>query len=449
MRRYRHVIVAALYAGLIAACLPAFRRALPRPWWFWSAGRPAAGSARFSSLALLRGKLYAKERGPARRDRRRPGRKRSAQRLVLDPMLRDALNTGTQSGFWARALDGITAARRESDGKVSSRRYRSAAIRGGRAAKSRRAGTAVSAGKERKRTAKVPAAHRRRGQAATAAAAGSAERRHSPRRAAGGKTRAPDFDGRRARGGSFGSGDSGLRYNSLHSARTQRKDKEPRRGKIAFKPPKLSAWLGKGALKPPAEDLEAPSFSALKGKYPERLPDGKPYTRKTPGPAHVERLVPPGEHPKYERWLEKDAHRGRKDEPHWHIDAANVPFYHMGTSWGRADSGRWTWLIRKGKRWWTVAAGAQRMVRHAEHWWWKTRDGWFLLHAGEPWAYRHFADWRRQGFIHPRSGTRIVYSADGARVAVVAPDGSARLFDARTGEFIAAFPRKENDGTVY
>jgi len=145
---------------------------------------------------------------------------------------------------------------------------------------------------------------------------------------------------------------------------------------------------------------------------------------------------------KYERWLEIDSNRGRKDEPHWHIDKANTPFYHLGKAWGRADAGRWTWLLREGKRWWTVAAGAQRMVRHAGHWWWKTRDGWFLLHAGEPWAYRHFADWKSKGFIHPKSGTRIIYSADGRRVAVTAPDGGVRVFDARTGEFLAAYSAK-------
>ncbi|MFC1679982.1 hypothetical protein ACFL2T_07220, partial [Elusimicrobiota bacterium] len=79
-------------------------------------------------------------------------------------------------------------------------------------------------------------------------------------------------------------------------------------------------------------------------------------------------------HPKYERWLEKDENRGRKDEPHWHIDSENVPYYHMGKAWGRADGGRWTWMLKKGSRWWTVADGAQRMVRYRERWWWRTHD---------------------------------------------------------------------------
>ncbi len=154
-------------------------------------------------------------------------------------------------------------------------------------------------------------------------------------------------------------------------------------------------------------------------------------------------MPPPGEHPKYVRWLEKDDHRGRGDEPHWHIDTSNVRHYHMGTAWGRSDGTDWTWFIRKGKRWWTVADGAQRMTRHAGRWWWKTRDGWFLLHGGEPWAYRHFPEWKRRGFLQPASGMRLVYSRDGRRVVLVGPDGGSRVFDARTGELIASFPPKK------
>jgi hypothetical protein len=112
----------------------------------------------------------------------------------------------------------------------------------------------------------------------------------------------------------------------------------------------------------------------------------------------------------------------------------------MGDTWGVAFDGNWSWMKRSGKTWWTIADGAQRMVRHQERWWWRTRDGWFLLHQGEPWAYRHFADWKQSGLIHPGTNTRIVYSEDGERVAIVAPDGSARVFDARSGKLLVSTP---------
>ncbi len=47
---------------------------------------------------------------------------------------------------------------------------------------------------------------------------------------------------------------------------------------------------------------------------------------------------------------------------------------------------------------------------------------------------------KRDGFIHPKSGTRIVYSADGLRVAVITPGRGSRVFDARTGRLLAYFP---------
>ncbi len=229
---------------------------------------------------------------------------------------------------------------------------------------------------------------------------------------------------------------------SLYTARRKRAKKKGKKAPRKLKPPKLSDWI-KGPLKPPTGKLEAPGFAFLKKAFPQALPDGKAFVRSTPKPKHLEKLRVPEEHPKYARWLEKDKNRERAGSlkwPHWHIDSQNVPFYHLKKAWGRADSGRWSWMLKHKRRWWTVGDGAQRLVRHSERWWWKTADGWFLLHRGQPWAYRHFAEWKRDGFIHPQSGTRIVYSADGLRVAVITPGRGSRVFDARTGKLLAYFP---------
>lgn len=234
-----------------------------------------------------------------------------------------------------------------------------------------------------------------------------------------------------------------MRYKRLRTSRRERAARRSRRGRTRVpRPPTLSDWLGKGALKPPAGKLKAPTFAPLKKLFPPSLPDGKPYARKTPPPSHLEKLAPPDEQPLYERWLEKDDNRGRKDEPHWHINGRNTPFLHAGKSWGRADRGRWTWMIKSDRRWWTVADGAQRMVRHRDRWWWKTRDGWFLLHEGRPWVWRYFAEWRRRGYLQPKSGTAVVYSADGRRVALITPGQGARVFDARTGGLLGSYPEK-------
>lgn len=132
-------------------------------------------------------------------------------------------------------------------------------------------------------------------------------------------------------------------------------------------------------------------------------------------------------------------------EAHWH--AASTPAWrHDGAAWGRAVEGGWAWLLRDHGRWWTVAGGVQRMVRHGGFWWWRTRDGWFLLHEGEPWAHRLFADLGRYGILHPPSGLRVVYGAGGRRMAVLWPEGRWLLLDARTGAELArgAFPAKKS-----
>ena len=60
-----------------------------------------------------------------------------------------------------------------------------------------------------------------------------------------------------------------------------------------------------------------------------------------------------------------------------------------------------------------------------------------MLHQGEAWGYRTFSDARAEGLIHPMTGTRMLYSEDGRRVAVVTPGDGAAVFDARTGDELA------------
>jgi hypothetical protein len=249
-----------------------------------------------------------------------------------------------------------------------------------------------------------------------------------------------NFDGSFTKSSLRSSSSSGLRIPSLKIRRSKppakKKDAKPPK----FKPPKLSDYLGAKPLKPPTGKLTAPSFSGFKELFPEQLPNNKPYTRRTPAPRKIERLGTPSEDPLYEKWLDKDAHRtdaGRpKDKAHWHESAPNRFVFHAGKAWARAQQGQWAWMAKKGSKWWTVGNGAQRMVRHQEHWWWRKDGTWYLLHQGKPWAWRHFAKWRRDGFIQPGSGVKMIYSADGSRIALVAADGTWRVFDARNGRII-------------
>lgn len=412
----------------------------------WNPGPPVLPPGAGTSLALLRGGYPPAGEAGLRFTRRGPRGGLDAKAEASD-RLQDALSSypasaASSGAFWKAALDGgIRSAARGKDGKVRTRRYSAGGVRTFRRnPDSRRDATPPKA--------PLKNAGGRKADAGLHGAKTSAlAQTPRPSRAPSAKPRPePDFDGRRRSSGAAGASaagasDSTSAYGSIYT-RSRKPDKEQTEAAKKFVPPKLSDWLGKGPLKPPKEDLQAPGFSDLKARFPAALPDGKPYERKTPPPAHLEKLIPPGEHPKYERWLKLDENRRRGEKAHWHIDEENIPFHHAGAAWGRADGGRWSWMLRRGTRWWTAADGAQRMVRHEGHWWWKTRDGWFLLHQGEPWAYRHFADWKRDGLLHPRSGARIVYSEDGRRVAVVSPDGSARVFDAATGEFLASTPAR-------
>ena len=388
------------------------------------------------SLGLVKGTLF----DPQARRGRRP---KEAPRAELEPMpeLKDALSglsAASGAAVWGPEFSpSIVSARRRPDGTTRVGRPAAGAFSAPAAPRARiaaqkaaapgpgRAAPAQSAG--RLLSAAPPSGAR------SAAAASPSPGGLPERRARGGA----DFDGRRPGGGSGRLSKETSLTVTPWAPKPEKKEKEA--GAKEPKPPTLSDWIGKGAIKAPTGKLEAPSFSPLRALFPEKLPDGRSYERATPAPAVLETLTPPEERESYEDWLDKDAKRGRKAEPHWHMDGKEWVF-HAGKAWGLSEGGRWAWMVESGRRWWTVADGAQRMVRHQDSWWWKTEDGWFLLKGGEPWAWRHFPEWEGDGVIHPTKGTQVVYSADGGRVAVLTPGRDTMVFDARTGELLAQFP---------
>ncbi|MBI4422448.1 MAG: hypothetical protein HY554_01905 [Elusimicrobia bacterium] len=195
----------------------------------------------------------------------------------------------------------------------------------------------------------------------------------------------------------------------------------------------LKALLGRGPLRPPAGTLVAPDFSKL-GPAPAP-PDGGRIDPKEPLPAEVEGLAPPDAEPDYKDWSRHPQFKA----PHWHR-GKELEYFHRGSDWGlRWSKERWAWMIRAGRYWWTQG-GALPLVRNQEHWWWRTEDGWFLLHQGQPWAYRFFTDLRRDGLFDPKTRVRIVYSWDAKRIAIIIPDRETIVYDARTGEELGRIP---------
>lgn len=387
------------------------------------------------SLGLVKGTLF----DPRLRRERKP---KETPRTELEPMpeLKDALSGlsgASGASIWGPGFSPtITSARRRPDGSVKAGPAPEKIFTRGtvprltfrerRETEGKGKTTSGNAARSRAQAAPVRTA-------ATPGRPGSSSPGLPERRARG----TADFDGRRT------PGSSGRLTKGTSVAVTPWSPKPAKKEKEGVakepKPPTLSDWIGKGAIKAPTGKLEAPSFSPLRALFPERLPDGRTYERATPAPAVLETLTPPEDRPSYADWLDKDAKRGRKAEPHWHMDGKEWVF-HAGKAWGLTGGGRWTWMLESGRRWWTVADGAQRMVRHQDSWWWKTKDGWFLLKGGEPWAWRHFPEWEGDGVIHPTRGTQVVYSADGERVAVITPGQDTLVFDARTGGLLARFP---------
>lgn len=199
----------------------------------------------------------------------------------------------------------------------------------------------------------------------------------------------------------------------------------------------LSKALGKDSIRPPRVKVMPPDLRYLQGRTPRSMPDLSPFRAQSASLSQIESSGPP------------DAKavagaRPCRSRPHWH-PGRQAHHYHDGAAWGRWERGTWTWFAKKGGRWWTWAGPTvPALLRHGDHWWWSTEQLWFLLHEGEPWGYRHFSDLDRlEGFIHPATGTRMVYSADGSKVAVVSQDRGAVLFDATSGAVLGRWGPEE------
>lgn len=432
--------LASLLVVLAAAVLALLPR-LQRDPLAWEAGKRSGplyfvGSG--NSLELVRGgDPFAKKTGRAKK-----ALEGGLERYGERPELRDALSPASEdsqasAASWSLARAGdLRSARRGPGG---------AAIVGAPAGKA--FGTRIErAGREARPTRLGGLSMGTRGSepAAQLKSKPTREARTAGASAAGGTPLPPphaarDFDSRRVSPGGARLAMGSSAAVPSWSPKEREKPKKPLEKPKA--PLTLSDWIGKGPLKAPTGKPKPPTFSPLKALFPNLLPDGRAYERATPPPAVLELVTPPEERPDYEAWLEKDEHRGRKAEAHWHQDGKTW-LLHAGKAWGIAEGGGWSWMLSAERRWWTVADGAQRMLRHDGAWWWRTKDGWFLLKGGEPWAWRHFPEWQGQGVIHPTRGTQVVYSADGGRVAILTPGQETVVFDALSGEVLARFPAK-------
>jgi hypothetical protein len=391
-----------------------------------------------------------KRRG-AKRGRRKVRKSTGKRpRLKAPAYMRDALRDApAELTVLPREFEGLSkrkAKRRRmrvrKAGKSADKRTRSGAF-----------GTAMrrpSKRRARLRPPKAAKAEKRASKRMSASKAKSASRGRA-RPATGERRVKVDFDGRsrRTRAGrklayrlpnsSIGKSPS---FSPARSARAVKpKEKQPPKAKAVT----LSKLIGTGALTPPKPETirKAPSFNPLKGAFPPALPDGKAYERKTPAPGHVETISPPDEHDLYERWLEIDENKKRKkDQAHWHGDGKSILYMHFDKVWASPKDRRWSWLVKSGSKWWTVADGAQRMLRYKERWWWRTEFGWFPLAEGKAVAAGFAVDWKRKGLL--AKGWSLKFSKDLARVAVATPGVGTTVFDARTGQYLDFIVYKKN-----
>lgn len=209
--------------------------------------------------------------------------------------------------------------------------------------------------------------------------------------------------------------------------------KTARRPPAKFRPLLLSALMGKNAIRPPQGDIAVPDLSILARRLPKNGPDGRPWNPPAAQPKDIESWRP----------LQRPLTDCRKSEGHWH-QASGGWLYHEQKAWAATEEGRLGWLARQGGRWWAwTAAEEPTWLSHQGRWWWKSEGVWFLLHQAQAWAYRLFLNGRAEGLFHPGTGTSMVYSQDGRRVAVVTPGAGAVLFDAVTGQEIRRWSEEE------
>lgn len=210
-------------------------------------------------------------------------------------------------------------------------------------------------------------------------------------------------------------------------SRRERTARPPR-----FKPLRFDRALGPRAIRPPVEKVAVPTLAQLSPRQPLTGPDGKPARWREAALTNLELVDPTGL---------IAACRAR--DGHWHKEEERR-VYHAGAGRGLPIEDAWLWLSRLERRWWALPDAARApWLRHQNRWWVQDDGVWFVLHEGEPWAWRHFARWEAEGLIHPASGTAIVYSADFARAAVLTPGEGAVLFDVETGQEIARWAEHE------
>jgi hypothetical protein len=198
-----------------------------------------------------------------------------------------------------------------------------------------------------------------------------------------------------------------------------------------WRPVRLSQALGTRAIRPPTLKGQVPDLSRLARLFPETGPDGKPLRWRPASAAALEGLKPP----------EAEAASCRRTARHWH---PGPPAFHTGKAWAVGRPNGWVWLQQSGKRWWAWTGPDQpTWLWHKERWWWRSQGIWFMLHQGEAWGYRLFSERGGEGLVHPGTGTRMEYSADGGRAALITPGDGAWLFDARSGALLRRWTEEQ------
>ncbi len=202
----------------------------------------------------------------------------------------------------------------------------------------------------------------------------------------------------------------------------EKKEKRPPK----FKPLLLSQLLGKNAIRPPRTDVRPPDMSRLQAEAPTSGPDGRPLAWPAASLDAVEAVRPPSE-------------SCQRTDGHWHDG-----IYHDQKAWASQSKDGWLWQEKSDGHWWAFTEPSQPTWLWSNgHWWWKSEGVWFLLHQGEAWGYRLFNEERAEGLIHPATGTRMLYSKDGSRVALITPGEGAWLFDAQTGKTLRRWSEEQ------
>jgi hypothetical protein len=190
----------------------------------------------------------------------------------------------------------------------------------------------------------------------------------------------------------------------------------------------LGQLLGKKILTPPATGLRAPrELRDFALRRPKELADGRPF-RTSLAPISI-----------IEHFDAARLSHDRRAPPHWDGEQ-----WHDGPAHGVLLAGQWAPFFRASSGVWALgSAPVTEMLRHGDAWWLKRDGRWFVLHEGQPWAWRHFQDWDADGFFQPGSGTEMVYSHDYGRVAVITPGQGALVFDAISGLELAQINEAE------